>query len=281
MAEGRAGAGLSGHAGFVERYGAWALIAGASEGLGAAYARALAARGMHLVLVARRKEPLEAFAGEIRATYGSETRCYGGDLADPKSLEALIASCSDLDLGLVICNAAQSPIGDFATRDSLELMRVVDVNVRAPLTLLRGLLPGMVARGRGAAILMTSLTGNQGTAGIAAYAASKAFLRVLAESLWYELKDQGIDVMACVCGVVRTPGYLGAAGKEAPGALDPDQVVKSALRALGRKPVVIPGLINKVAAAVMTRLLPRRTAVALLAKSTSRFAQLKETKGAS
>jgi short-subunit dehydrogenase len=281
MAEGRAGAGLSDRAGFVERYGAWVLIAGASEGLGAAYARALAARGMALVLVARRKEPLEAFAAEIRATYGSETRWYDGDVADPEFLDALVASCSDLDLGLVICNAAQSPIGDFATRDSQDLVRVVDVNVRAPVTLLRGLLPGMIARGRGAVILMTSLTGNQGTAGIAAYAASKAFLRVLAESLWYELKDQGIDVMACVCGVVRTPGYLSAAGREAPGALDPEQVVKSALRALGRKPAVIPGFINKVAAAVMTRLLPRRTAIALLAKSTGKYAQLRDTKGAS
>lgn len=281
MAEGRAGAGLSGRAGFVERYGAWALIAGASEGLGAAYARALAARGMHLVLVARRREPLEAFADEMRTTYGVDALCYDGDVAAPAFLEALVASCSDLDLGLVICNAAQSPIGDFAGRDSQDLLRVVDVNVRAPLALLRGLLPGMVARGRGAAILMTSLTGNQGTAGIAAYAASKAFLRVLAESLWYELKDQGVDVMACVCGVVRTPGYLSAAGGEAPGALDPEQVVERALRALGRKPVVIPGFINKVAAAVMTRLLPRRTAIAILAKSTGKYAQLRETKGAS
>ncbi len=280
MAEGRASAGLSGRAGFVERYGAWALIAGASEGLGAAYARALAARGMDLVLVARRGEPLEALAREVRDTYGVEARCHAGDIAGQEFLETLIASVTSLDLGVVICNAAQSPIGAFATRDSLELMRVVDVNMRAPLTLLRGLLPGMVARGRGAAILMTSLTGNQGTAGIAAYAASKAFLRVLAESLWYELKDQGVDVMACVCGVVRTPGYLGAAGKEAPGALDPEQVVKSALCALGRKPVVIPGFINKMAAAVMTRLLPRGAAIALLAKSTAKFAQLRDTKGA-
>jgi short-subunit dehydrogenase len=88
-------------------------------------------------------------------------------------------------------------------------------------------------------------------------------------------------VMACVCGVVRTPGYLMAAGREAPGALDPEQVVKRALRALGRKPVVIPGFINKVAAAVMTRLLPRRMAIAILAKSTGKYAQLRETKGAS
>ncbi len=91
MAEGRAGAVRSGRAGFVERYGAWALVAGASEGLGAAYARALAARGMDLVLVARRKEPLEVFAGEIRAEYGVEARCHDGDVADPRFLETLLA----------------------------------------------------------------------------------------------------------------------------------------------------------------------------------------------
>ena len=269
------------HSGFKERYGTWALIAGASEGLGAAYARALAGRAMHLVLVARRREPLERLAGEIRSSSGVEVRCIDGDIASAGFLDSLTTTCSDLDLGLVVCNAAQAPIGGYATREFTDLLRVVDVNVRAPVVLLRSLLPRMIARGRGAAILMTSLTGNQGTPGIAAYAASKAFLRVFGESLWYELKLQGIDVLACICGVVRTPGYKSAAGKDAPGALDAEQVVAKALRALGRGPVVIPGAINKIAVVIMTRLLPRRASIALLAKSTGSLAQLRETKAES
>jgi len=102
--------------GFAERYGVWALVAGASEGLGAAYAHALSARGMKLVLVARRTGPLEDLAEDVRRTSGVEVRCYEGDLASASFLESLLASCADLDLGLVVCNAAQAPIGAFASR---------------------------------------------------------------------------------------------------------------------------------------------------------------------
>ncbi|MBN1629799.1 MAG: SDR family NAD(P)-dependent oxidoreductase [Thermoleophilia bacterium] len=270
-----------GSQGYRERYGAWALVAGASEGLGAAFAQALAARGMDLVLVARRRAPLDELAEELRRAKGVQVRCYDGDLASEAFLQTLVSACSDLDLGLVVCNAAQAPIGDFASRDPGDLMRVVDVNVRSPLLLLRALLPQMKARGRGGAILMTSLTGNLGTPGIAAYASSKAFLRVLGESLWYELKDQGIDVLACICGAVRTPGYTTAAGKDAPGTLDAEVVVERALRALGRGPVVMPGFVNRVATVFMTKLLPRRTAIGILARSTRGLAQVRDTKGES
>lgn len=234
---------------------------------------------MDLVLVARRRAPLEELGGELRGAYGIEVRCYDGDLASEVFLQSLVLTCSDLDLGLVLCNAAQAPIGDFASRDAGDLTRVVDVNVRSPLVLLRGLLPQMKERGRGAVILMTSLTGNLGTPGIAAYASSKAFLRVLGESLWYELKPEGIDVLACICGAVRTPGYATAAGKDAPGTLDADVVVERALRALGRGPTVMPGFVNRLATVFMTKLLPRRTAVGILARSTRGLAQVRDTKG--
>jgi short-subunit dehydrogenase len=264
---------------FDERYGAWALIAGASEGLGAAFARKLAERGLNLVLVARRRAPLDELAGELRDTYEADVRCYEGDLASVAFLEKLQAECSSLDLGVLVCNAAQAPIGDFVSRDIADLARVVDVNVRAPLLLLRGLLPGMVQRGRGAVIIMTSLTGHLGTPRIAAYASSKAFLRVLGEGLWYELKDQGIDVVACSCGAVRTPGYKSAAGKDAPGTLNPNRVVRQTLFALGGGPVVMPGVINRLSTMVMSRLLPKRLAIAILARSTRALAQVRDTKG--
>ncbi len=265
---------------FSGRYGTWALIAGASEGLGAAFARALARHGVNLVLVARRAAPLEALAAEVRDSSGMEVLTFAGDLASGAFLNKLVEACDGLDLGVVVCNAAQSPIGDFVTRDPGDLERVVDVNVRAPLLLLRGLLPGMVDRGRGAVILMTSMTGHLGTPRIASYAASKAFLRVLGESLWYELKGKGIDVIACSCGAVRTPGYAAAAGKEAPGTLNADRVVKQALWALGGGPVVMPGLINKLATVVLARILPKRVAISILARSTKTLADVKDTKSA-
>jgi short-subunit dehydrogenase len=263
--------------GFRERYGAWALVAGASEGLGAAYARALAGRGLNLVLVARRKAILDELAEDLRRSFGVEVRCCDGDLASLSFLETLQAACSSLDVGLIVYNATQAPVGEFASASGEDLIRVVDVNVRAPVALLHAFLPRMTARGRGAVILMTSLAGNQGAPRIAAYAASKAFTRVLAEGLWYELKDRGIDVVACCAGAVRTPGYALTAGKDAPGTLDPEDVVERTLRALGHGPVVIPGFVNRAASVFMCRLLPRRAAIALMAGSTSGLAPAEGT----
>jgi short-subunit dehydrogenase len=264
--------------GFTERYGAWALVAGASEGLGAAYARALAAHGMNLVLVARRKTLLGKLAEELSRSFGVEVRCCDGDLADARFLETLQVKCSDLAIGLVVHNAAYAPVGEFASTTADDLMRVVDVNVRAPVALLRAFLPPMTSRGRGAIVLMTSLAGNQGSPGIAAYAASKAFARVLAEGLWHELEGRGVDVVACCAGAVRTPGYAMTAGKDAPGTLDPEEVVQQALRALGRGPLVIPGFVNRAANVFMSRLLPRRSAIAIMARSTSSLSPANKAK---
>lgn len=255
--------------GFADRYGPWGLVAGASEGLGAAYAEALATRGMNLVLVARRRPELQATGAALAAEHGVEVRCLDGDLGDRRFLENLLETCAPLDVGLLVYNAAHAPVGEFASLPLDDLLRVAAVNIRAPVSLVHGLLPGMIARGRGGVILMTSLAGNQGSPYISAYAASKAFNRVLAEGLWYELKDKGVDVLACMAGAVRTPGYSGAsAGKDAPGTLDPGDVVEAALRALGRKPVVIPGRLNRVASFFMGRLLPRRRAISIMAGNT-------------
>ena len=266
---------------FAERYGSWALVAGASEGLGAAYACALAERGVNLVLVARRKALLDEIGEDLRACFGVEVRVSEGDLAEPAFLKTLPSARSGLDVGLIVYNATQAPVGDFVSAAAEDLMRVVDVNVRAPVALLRAFLPRMTVRGRGGIVLMTSLAGNQGTPRIAAYAASKAFTRVLAEGLWHELKNSGIDVIACCAGAIRTPGYAMTAGKDAPGTLDPEQVVEQTLRALGRGPLVIPGFINRAANTFMSRLLPRRAAISLMAGSTSSLAPAKETKGRS
>ncbi len=257
--------------GFRERYGPWAIVAGASEGLGAAYARALARRGLDLVLVARRADPLEKLAAELRTRYGVEVRTIVGDLAATKTTARLATETARLVIGLLVWNAAHAPVGDFTAMDAGSLERVVDVNVRGPLALARTVLPGMAARGRGGIVLMSSMAGNQGTARLAAYAASKAFGRVLAEGLWQELAPRGVDVIACSAGAVRTPGYANTAGRDAPGTLDADQVAERALAALGHGPVVIPGFVNRMAAALMGRILPRRAAIRIMAGTTRRL----------
>ena len=258
---------------FPDRYGAWAFVAGASEGLGAAFARALAERGLNLLIAARRAAPLEDLAAEIRARSAVQVRSMAGDLAESHFLQSLQACAADLDLGVIVSNAAYVPIGEFASRPAADVLRAVDVNVRAPVTLLRSMLPLMIERERGAVILMSSLAGYQGIPRIAMYTATKAFTRVLAEGLWRELRGSGVDIVACCAGAVRTPGYSSASAQEAPGTMDSARVVEITLRSLGHGPVVIPGLINRAAALLTTRILSRRAAIGIMARSTSMLGQ--------
>ena len=254
--------------GLAERYGSWAVVAGASEGLGAAFAAALAERGLHLVLLARRELLLAELAGRLREAHAVQVRCLRWDLADPGFAPALAEATADLELGVLVYNAAFVPVGRFLDVDGNLLERAVDVNVAAPVRFLRTLLPGMRTRGRGAVVLMSSLAGLQGAPGIATYAASRAFNTILAEGLWHELADDGIDVTVCCAGAMRTPGYLRATDRQAPGTLAPAVVARRTLDALGRGPRVVPGLVNRLAAQVIQRLLPRRAAVRLMAANT-------------
>jgi len=253
---------------FVGRYGPWAAVAGASEGLGAAFADALAARGLNLFLMARRADVLEGVAERIRRERGVATRCLAIDMADPGLGGALDAATADLELGLLVYNAAFAPVGTFLDLPEASLLQAVDVNVRGPVVFVRRLAPALRARGRGAVILMSSLSGLQGSPRIATYAASKAFNTILAEGLWGELREHGIDVLASCAGAIRTPGYAGTATREAPGTLDPEEVVRWTLAALGRGPRVVPGWLNGVAALLTARLLPRGLAVRLMAANT-------------
>jgi short-subunit dehydrogenase len=248
-----------------DRYGPWALVAGASEGIGAAFATTLSRQGLNVVLVARREGPLHDLAERL----ATDTRVVPADLATPEGVSHVVDGTNDLDIGLVVSNAAYSPIGLFIDRDPADLDRVLDLNCRALLRLARAYLPAMVERGRGGLVIMSSLSGMQGTATIATYAASKAFGAVLAEGLWAELKPTGVDVVACVAGAVATPGYDRALAKRAPGTVEPQQVVSAALRALGRRPRAVPGAMMRVSAALMARVLPRRTAIGVVSRATA------------
>jgi hypothetical protein len=257
------------HAAFVQRYGRWAVVAGASEGLGAAFAGALAARGVSLVLLARRAELLEELATKLRAEHGVEVRPVACDLADATFAERLAQLIRDLEVGVAVYNAAYSFVAPLLERPLSDALRVVDVNVRGPLVLLHTLVPAMIARGRGAVVLMSSLAGFQGSPRLAAYAASKAFNTVLGESLWAELAPKGVEVVASCAGAIRTPGYAKTLKKEAPGTLDASEVVEQTLAALGRGPVVIPGATNKLASQLLRRLLSRRAAIGIMGRSVS------------
>jgi short-subunit dehydrogenase len=254
-----------------ERYGPWALVGGASAGLGEAFARLLAARGLHLVLLARRADALDRLAGELRAAHGVEVRTEAVDLARADLAEVVGRAAAGAEIGLLVYNAAASAIGPFLERPLDEHLRVVDVNVRAPLLLAHLLGAEMARRGRGGIVLMTSLAASQGNPLLASYAASKAFDLVLAEGLWAELRGRGVDVLACRAGATRTPGYAASRPRRSVPLMEPEEVVRQALAALGRRPSVVTGALNRVAAFAFARLLPRRVSIGIMERATRRL----------
>jgi hypothetical protein len=242
----------------------WALVAGASEGIGAAFARELAASGHDLVLIARRPEPLAAFAAELRAT-GREVETMaldlGGDLAP-----ALRAIAHPIDV--VVWNAALSLIGPFLATSLEDHERMLALNTRGPVTAARIFGEQMAARGRGTIILLSSLTAFWGTAYLATYGATKAFNLALAEALAAELGPAGVDVVACCAGATSTPGFTAlVAGRKGPKAMTPAAVARATLRA-ARHGAFVPGAFNKLAQWLMARLFPRQLAVKVMAGQT-------------
>lgn len=258
---------------FLDKYGPTAIVAGASEGIGRAFSVELARRRFSLVLLARREQPLSALASELRGCFGVEVRTSAVDLGRPDILEHVAQVCRDVDVGLVVYNAALSIVGPFLDMSLDDRLREIDVNCRGPLCFAHHFGRKMVARGRGGIVLMSSLSGKQGTAYVSSYAATKAFDTVLAEGLWSELKGHGVDVLACEAGATRTPGFESTKPKG--GALrvrpmEPEPVVLSALDALGKQPAMIPGLLNRLVFAGM-RFVPRARAVQIISSTTRRM----------
>ncbi len=252
------------------KYGQWAVVAGASEGLGAAFATALARRGHDLLLLARRRDVLTELGRDLEAKHRVTVHTLACDLADPRFADALQGASAGLDIGIAVYNAAYSFVGPLLDRPLEEALKVVDVNVRGPLRFVHALAPGMVERKRGAVVLMSSVAGFQGAPKLSAYAASKAFNIVLGESLWAELKPRGVDVVVSCAGAIRTPNYLRTSQKkEAPGTLSPEAVAETTLASLGSGPLVVPGAVNKIATFLLGRILTRGGVVSVMGKASS------------
>jgi short-subunit dehydrogenase len=256
---------------FLNRYGPWAVVAGASEGMGAAFARALAARGLSVVLVARRADLLQALSSELETSRGVKTQILQLDLGEADAATRLAQATATLDVGLVVYNAALSPIGEFTEQRVEDNLRALDVNVRTPTAIAHHFAGRLVKRGKGGLVLLSSLTAFQGSPFVTTYGATKSYNLALAEGLWFELKPKGVDVMAVCAGATKTPNLMKAAPKGAPGMLEPEAVAAEALDTLGSGPLMIPGAFNKFASFLMRRLMPRTTTIAIMGDQTRKL----------
>lgn len=193
---------------FRETYGPVALITGASSGIGWAFAEALAARGLDLVLVARRADRLEALAAQLKSAHGTQCTILPLDLATREAPAAILAATATLDVGLVISNAGYGFKGEHSTVDPVGLTDMLMVNCNMPIQLTHDFIPRLKARcqngGGGGLVLVSSVEGYIGCPGSAAYSASKALVIALGEALWGELEGTGVDILTLCPGATES-----------------------------------------------------------------------------
>lgn len=236
---------------FAAGYGPWALVAGASDGIGECFARGLAQRGVNVVLLARRRAVLEELAQSITREYGVQVRLVVADLTSDDIDTTVTRETSDLEVGLLVYNAgavhATEHFLDHPVDHALELVKL---NCRGTVTLVHRFASQMRERGRGGVLLLTSMAALAGSSYTVAYNATKSFDLVLAEGLWHELSPAGVDVMAVVAGATKTPSMLAAnpAFEEYPNVMQAVDVAEGALDNIGKGPVWVAGEQNREAA---------------------------------
>jgi uncharacterized protein len=246
------------------RYGSWALVTGASDGIGRALATHLAAEGINVVLAARGRDKLHALSTELVAAQGIETRVLPVDLTDPGAPVAIADFTSDLDIGLAVLAAGFGTTGTFIETPLTAELDLIAVNVTAVTHLAHVFAGRLAARESGGIVLFGSIVGWQGVPGQANYAASKAYVQSLAEGLHDELRPHGVDVLAVAPGPVDS-GFGTRAGLTMTSATSTDVVAAATLAALGRRRTVIPGLRGKFLTLALTPL-PRRMRSLILGK---------------
>ncbi|MFC0206123.1 SDR family NAD(P)-dependent oxidoreductase [Novosphingobium soli] len=263
---------------FQRRYGPWALVAGASEGTGASFARQLAAQGLNLLLVARREAPLTALAQDLHAAHGIACTTATIDLAQDDAAQQLLTLAQGREVGLLILNAGADPNGALFLDGALaDWDTLAARNVMTTMRALHLFGAAMKARGRGGMMVVGSGACYGGLPGIGVYAASKAFDLVLCEALWAELAPYGVDVLSYVIGRTDTPAHrdlMAARGMPLPeGLADPDDVARLGLERLPFGPVCNWGEADDEAAMSATSAAQRRARVQQFAALSAAYAK--------
>jgi hypothetical protein len=243
------------------KYGQYALITGASSGIGAEFAAQLAHAGLDLVLVARRRQRLEELAAKLHGEFETRVEIVELDLLDAGAIDQLTGRTEELDIGLVVLAAGIFTAGPFTGNDLSSEADVVTLGAIRPMELTHHYAGAFVERQRGGIILVASTVGHQGAPYLANYAATKAYVATLGQALSYELKRSGVDLTVLSPGPTNTEGVQTAAGidftKLPLPMMKPEAVVKKALNGLGRRSLVIPGRINKIMDVMAKYLSPR------------------------
>jgi short-subunit dehydrogenase len=244
------------------------LVTGASRGLGAEFARQLAAKGLNLVLAARSEDQLKELAQVLEREYKINVKIIVIDLSREDLLDPIKKATDTLEIGLLVNNAGLSTVGPFLNLSADFLLKQFHTNARAALVLTRHFGEKMVAKGRGGVIFLSSGSALHGTQFTANYCGTKAYNLMLAEALWAEWKPLGVDALGFIVGLTRTPGM--EANEPKPNLFvplgQPDKVVRHALRALGKKPSAADGIRNRLGYKIFN-LAPRSFSTSILGKS--------------
>lgn len=258
---------------FAERYGPWALVLGASEGVGSAFVEALAAQGLNVVLVSRRQEALDQAAEKVRADYGVETRVIALDLSLANAMQGLRAALGNLEVGFVVnCAGGDTGNDHFLDRDLDADEAMLFRNCTLLMRVCHHFGAQMAARGRGGIVNMSSGAAVAGTPGLATYAGTKAFDLLFTEALWGELKPKGVDVICLMLADTDTStlrrqmllrGKLSSLEQAPKGATPAHVVAQEALRYLGKGPTRVVSRKLRIGSRVMG-FLGRNRAVALM-----------------
>lgn len=240
---------------FKEKYGPWALVTGASSGLGVEYADQLAKKGLNLILIARREEMMSELAEKIQNKYPIQVKIIPLDLSKEGFYSELSEKIGDLEIGLVVNNAGMNSEGHFYRADLDRNIQMIRLNMEAPFIIAFEMGKKLIERGKGGIIFTASSSSFQATPYLSHYGATKAYLLSLAESMNYEFKDKGVDVIALCPGM--TESEMTKSMKGSPLVMKAAPVVKLALDNLGKEAYVVPGFGNKIQAFMTQRILGR------------------------
>jgi len=232
----------------LSKYGQWALITGASSGIGKEFATQLAEQGFNIVLVARGAEQLTKLAKELQSKYKIDTLCIPLDLTNSTAVTKLYEEVATLDIGLVIPAAGIDEMGEFIDKDYHSIERMLFLNIQSPTEIVHVFSQKMRTREHSAIILIASIFAYQGTPYFAAYAASKSYILALGETLNVEMARNGIDILVLSPGLTDTPFAQSLAmdlSKVPMTAQKPALVAETGLKNIGRKATVVSGLLNK------------------------------------